>query len=130
MPARNGSESASWRRVWVWTAAKWKSAGQAILEKVLGLEAYRRAKLVHTYVSSKENEVDTRALICACLNQGKRVAVPVVMSGTKTLAHALIDGLDQLVVGPWGLAQPDPGRGHLVARRSADRLGRGAGPCL
>ena len=82
--------------------------GQAILEKVLGLEAYRRAKLVHTYVSSKENEVDTRALICTCLKQGKRVAVPVVMSGTKTLAHALIDGLDQLVVGPWGLAQPDP----------------------
>lgn len=82
--------------------------GQAILEKVLGLEAYRRAKLVHTYVSSKENEVDTRALIGACLNQGKRVAVPVVMPGTKMLAHALIDGLDQLVVGPWGLAQPDP----------------------
>ena len=82
--------------------------GQAILEKVLGLEAYQRAKLVHTYVSSKENEVDTRALIGACLKQGKRVAVPVVMPGTRTLAHALIDGLDQLVVGPWGLAQPDP----------------------
>ena len=85
-----------------------KVSGQAILEKVLGLEAYRRAKLVHTYVSSKENEVDTRALICTCLAQGKRVAVPVVMSGTKTLAHALINGLDQLVVGPWELAQPDP----------------------
>ena len=85
-----------------------KASGQAILERILGLEAYRRAKLVHTYVSSKENEVDTRALICTCLKQGKRVAVPVVMSGTKTLAHALIDGLDQLVVGPWGLAQPDP----------------------
>lgn len=83
-------------------------SGQAILEKVLGLEAYCRAKLVHTYVSSKENEVDTRALICTCLEQGKCVAVPVVMPGTKALAHALIDGLDQLVVGPWGLAQPDP----------------------
>ena len=83
-------------------------SGQAILERVLSLEAYRRAKLVHTYVSSKENEIDTRALIGTCLAQGKRVAVPVVMSGTKTLAHALIDGLDQLVVGPWGLAQPDP----------------------
>lgn len=82
--------------------------GQAILEKVLGLEAYRRAKLVHTYVSSKENEVDTRALICTCLKQGKRVAVPAVIPGTKTLVHALIDGLDQLIVGPWGLAQPDP----------------------
>ena len=83
-------------------------SGQAILKRVLGLEAYRRAKLVHTYVSSKENEVDTRTLICTCLAQDKRVAVPVVMPGTKTLAHALIDGLDQLVVGPWGLAQPDP----------------------
>ena len=83
-------------------------SGQAILKRVLELEAYRRAKLVHTYVSSKENEVDTRALIGACLAQGKRVAVPVVIPGTKTLAHALIDGLDQLVVGPWGLAQPDP----------------------
>ena len=83
-------------------------SGQAILEQVLGLEAYRRAKLVHTYVSSKENEVDTRALICTCLKHGKRVAVPMVMPGTKTLAHALIDGLDQLIVGPWGLAQPDP----------------------
>ena len=85
-----------------------KVSGQAILEQVLGLEAYRRAKLVHTYVSSKENEVDTRTLIGACLAHGRRVAVPVVMPGTKTLAHALIDGLDQLVVGPWGLAQPDP----------------------
>ncbi len=81
---------------------------RAILEKVLGLEVYRRAEFVHTYVSSKENEVDTRALIGTCLAQGKRVAVPVVMPGTRTMAHALIDGLDQLVVGPWGLAQPDP----------------------
>ena len=85
-----------------------KASGQAILEQVLGLEAYRRAKLVHTYVSSKKNEVDTHALIGACLAHGKRVAVPVVMPGTKTLAHALIDSLDQLVVGPWGLVQPDP----------------------
>ena len=83
-------------------------SGQAILEQILGLEAYRRAKLVHTYVSSKKNEVDTRALICTCLAHGKRVAVPVVMPGTKTLAHALINGLDQLIVGPYGLAQPDP----------------------
>lgn len=85
-----------------------EAGGQAILAKVLALEAYRRAELVHSYVSSKENEVDTRALIGTCLAQGKRVAVPVVMPGTKTLSHALIDSLDQLVVGPWGLAQPDP----------------------
>lgn len=116
--------------------------GQAILEKVLGLEAYRRAKLVHTYVSSKENEVDTRALIGTCLAQGKRVAVPVVMPSAKTMGHALIDGLDQLVVGPWGLAQPDPAAARwlpakaridlvvvpgLAFDRRGHRIGRGGG---
>lgn len=84
-----------------------EASSQAILEKVLGLAAFRRAELVHAYVSSKENEVDTRALIGTCLAQGKRVAVPVVIPRAKTLAHALIDGLNQLAVGPWGLAQPD-----------------------
>lgn len=116
--------------------------GQAILEKVLGLEAYRRAKLVHTYVSSKENEVDTRALIGTCLAQGKRVAVPVVMPSAKTMGHALIDDLDQLVVGPWGLAQPDPAAARwlpakaridlvvvpgLAFDRRGHRIGRGGG---
>ena len=116
--------------------------GQAILEKVLGLEAYRRAKLVHTYVSSKENEVNTRALIGTCLAQGKRVAVPVVMPSAKTMGHALIDGLDQLVVGPWGLAQPDPAAARwlpakaridlvvvpgLAFDRRGQRIGRGGG---
>lgn len=116
--------------------------GQAILEKVLGLEAYCRAKLVHTYVSCKENEVDTRALIGTCLAQGKRVAVPVVMPSAKTMGHALIDGLDQLVVGPWGLAQPDPAAARwlpakaridlvvvpgLAFDRRGQRIGRGGG---
>lgn len=119
-----------------------EAGGQAILEKVLGLEAYRRAKLVHTYVSSKENEVDTRALIGTCLAQGKRVAVPVVMPSAKTMGHALIDGLDQLVVGPWGLAQPDPAAARwlpakaridlvvvpgLAFDRRGHRIGRGGG---
>ena len=122
--------------------ARVEVGGQAILEKVLGLEAYRRAKLVHTYVSSKENEVDTRALIGTCLAQGKRVVVPVVMPSAKTMGHALIDGLDQLVVGPWGLAQPDPAAARwlpakaridlvvvpgLAFDRRGHRIGRGGG---
>lgn len=122
--------------------AQVEGGGQAILEKVLRLEAYRRAKLVHTYVSSKKNEVDTRALIRTCLAQGKRVAVPVVTPSAKTMAHALIDGLDQLVAGPWGLAQPDPAAARwlpakpqpdlvvvpgLAFDRRGQRIGRGGG---
>ena len=82
--------------------------GQAILERVLGLEAYRQATLIHTYISSKENEIDTRGLIEISLEQGKRVVVPVLERGNKTMAHALIESLDGLVAGPWGLVQPDP----------------------
>ena len=89
--------------------------GQAIMERVLGLEQYRRAELIHTYISSKENEVDTRELIHISLEQGKRVAVPVVEQGKKTMAHAEIESLDELVDGPLGLAQPDPTRVDWLA---------------
>ena len=90
---------------------------QAILERVLGLEAYRRAMLIHAYISSRENEVDTRALIDISLEQGKRVAVPVLEQGKKTMAHALIESLDGLVDGPWGLAQPDPAKATLLEKQ-------------
>ena len=82
--------------------------GQAILERVLGLEEYRRAEVIHTYVSSKENEVDTRELIHISLEQDKRVVVPVVELGKQTMGHAVIESLDELVDGPLGLVQADP----------------------
>ena len=91
---------------------------QAILERVLGLEEYRRAALVHIYISSKENEVDTRELIGISLEQGKRVAVPVLEQGKKTMAHALIESLDGLVAGPWGLVQPDPAKAVLLEKEA------------
>ena len=84
--------------------------GQAILERVLGLEEYRGAEVIHTYVSSKENEVDTRELIHISLEQGKRVVVPVVEQGKQTMGHAVIESLDELVDGPLGLVQADPAK--------------------
>ena len=90
---------------------------QAILERVLGLEAYRRATLIHAYISSRENEVDTRELIDISLEQGKRVAVPVLEQGKKTMAHALIESLDVLVDGPWGLVQPDLAKATLLEKQ-------------
>ena len=90
---------------------------QAILERLLGLEAYRRATLIHAYISSGENEVDTRELIDISLEQGKRVAVPVLEKGKKTMAHALIESLDGLVDGPMGLVQPDPAKATLLEKQ-------------
>ena len=83
-------------------------SGQAILKRVLGLEAYRRAKLVHTYV----------------LQQGKRGGYPHVAlhlpsakqaggragsdAGHEDAGPRADQRPRQLVGGPWGLAQPDP----------------------
>ena len=92
--------------------------GQAILERVLGLRQYRQASLIHSYISSKENEVDTRELIEISLEQGKRVVVPVLEQGKKTMAHALIESLNELVAGPWGLVQPDPAKANWLEEQA------------
>jgi len=81
-------------------------SGRAILQGLAKLEEYARAGLVHTYVSSKDNEVDTLALIRLSLEGRKRVAVPVVRPGTRTLGHAEIRDLGQLQPGRWGLSEP------------------------
>ena len=81
---------------------------QAILERVLGLAEYQQAAVIHTYVSSKENEVDTRELIHISLEQDKRVVVPVVEQGEETMRHAVLGEMEELVNGPMGLVQPDP----------------------
>lgn len=90
------------------------TGSRAIVERVCGLEEYLRARLVHTYVSSKENEVDTWGLIQRCLEEGRRIAVPVVQRNSRRLRHAEIESLDQLEPGFWGLYEPRPDHGVWV----------------
>lgn len=51
------------------------SADQAILKRILGMESYRQANVLFTYVSM-EGEVDTREVMLRALADGKQVAVP------------------------------------------------------
>lgn len=85
-------------------------ASRAIQQQVMALPEYACARLVHTYVASKDNEVDTRLLIAQSLARGRRVAVPVIVSGTRRLRHAEIRALDQLQPDLWGLFSPRPGQ--------------------
>jgi len=86
------------------------AASREIRQRVLALEEYLQARLVHTYVSSIANEVDTCELIQRCLEQDKRVVVPVVRRGTRVLAHVEIEGLEQLKPDAWGILSPVSGR--------------------
>lgn len=81
-------------------------ASRAILQRLARREEYAGAGLVHTYVSSKDHEVDTLGLIRLSLERHKRVAVPVVCPGTRILRHAQIQELEQLQPGRWGLFEP------------------------
>lgn len=118
------------------------AASAAIAEHLQQLEIYQRACLLHTYVASVDHEVDTIWLIRQRLCRGQEVVVPVVQPGTRILRHALIQDLDQLVPGRWGLLEPAAGHSGwledlarielvvvpgLAFDRRGNRLGLGGG---
>ena len=90
------------------TPAQVAAASTAMADGLQQLEVYQRARLLHIYAASKDNEVETSGPIRQCLAGGKEVAVPVVRPGTRILKHALIQDLTQLQPGRWGLFEPTP----------------------
>ncbi|NUN69615.1 MAG: 5-formyltetrahydrofolate cyclo-ligase [Bacteroidetes bacterium] len=79
---------------------------QLIMEELLTLPEFFRADVVHTYVSSKNNEVDTHDLIRLLLKQRKRVVVPISDAATKTMQHSELQSLSELVGGAYGILEP------------------------
>lgn len=78
-----------------------------ILDKLTKLPEYQNAGLVLTYVSTAI-EVDTRALIGRALADGKRVAVPRCTPGRIDMKFYLIESMDDLSSGAFGVLEPDP----------------------
>lgn len=124
------------------TPAQVAASSAAMAKRLLQFQPYLGARLLHTYVASVDNEVDTAGLIRQSLARGQEVAVPVVQPGTRVLRHALIQDLGQLQPGRWGLLEPaaghpcwleDLGRIDLVVvpglafDRRGNRLGLGGG---
>lgn len=83
-----------------------KRRSQLIVEELLTLPEFFRADVVHTYISSKNNEVDTHELIRLLLKQRKKVVVPISDKATKTMRHSELHSLSELVGGPYGILEP------------------------
>lgn len=110
-----------------------------IVEELLSIPDFFRADVVHTYISSKNNEVDTHDLIRLLLKQKKRVVVPISDKATKTMKHSELLSLSELVGGAYGILEPRMYRPVPVADlqvvvvpalavdRKGHRLGFGAG---
>lgn len=77
----------------------------AITAKVLADPAFRQARTVFCYCST-EQEIDTRAILCEALAQGKRVSVPRTRGEGKMDACA-ITSLKQLRPAVYGIEEPD-----------------------
>ncbi len=84
-----------------------------MLDVLCGLKQYKQCKIVFAYVS-KDIEVDTHALIGRALKDGKRVAVPRCVPGTRDMEFYWIGGLSELKSGAFGVLEPVPGRHELV----------------
>ena len=81
---------------------------RAIMHNFLTLPELGQLATLFIYANFR-SEVETFELIARCLNQGKRVAVPLVEASTHSMLPLLIkDPENDLVPGYYGIPEPDP----------------------
>ncbi|MCI8553570.1 MAG: 5-formyltetrahydrofolate cyclo-ligase [Clostridiales bacterium] len=85
----------------------------AIARRVLSLWQYRRCDTLLTYVST-DIEVDTRRIMERALADGKRVAVPRCVPGTRRMEFYLIRSAGDLEPGTFGVLEPRPDSRFLL----------------
>lgn len=95
------------------TEARKSQADRRIAARLRALASYRRAKTILTYVSTPI-EVGTHEIIARALSDGKRVAVPRCVAGTREMHFYYINGLDELSPRTFGVLEPDDDPERLV----------------
>ena len=84
-----------------------------ICRKLVSTDAYKRCKRLLTYVST-EIEVDTMQLIYTALADGKTVAVPRCIDGTRNMDFFIITSDGQLEARTFGVLEPDPEKCEML----------------
>jgi len=111
-----------------------------IQNKFLNMWQYREADVILIYVATAI-EVETRLIIETALKDGKKVAVPRCVDGTREMEFYFIDGYERLEKHTFGVLEPKPDECEkledfsagvcvvpaLVFDRQGCRLGYGGG---
>lgn len=90
-------------------AAEKAASDAAIAQQLLQSTPYREARLLLAYHSLPQ-EIDTDCIIRSAWEQGKTVAVPLCDPQTHGMVFYRIASPDDLHVGSYGIAEPDPRR--------------------
>ena len=93
-----------------------KRMDEAITDTFLRGTSYTRSDVILTYVSTNI-EVSTERIILTALNDGKRVACPRCVDGTREMEFYYIESLDELKPRTFGVREPDADRGRLYDGR-------------
>lgn len=76
-----------------------------IFSRLTSTKAYKECGVLLTYVST-DIEVDTRKLIRTALSEGKIVAVPKCIDGTRNMKFYIIHSFDDLEVATFSVLEP------------------------
>jgi 5-formyltetrahydrofolate cyclo-ligase len=82
--------------------------GEAILNRILAMDVFRRSQTVMAY-SSIGSEIDTMPLSLAVLGRGKTLLLPKVNPDAGALEAYEVKNIESdLRAGVWGIREPDP----------------------
>lgn len=95
---------------------------QKIFSKIIDLDEYKISKVLHTYVSSKDNEVLTDQLIRYSLRKRKRVIVPIVDGVKRMLLHSELHSLKELKRSTFDILEPSRKYWRLVNIDTVDLI--------
>lgn len=121
------------------TPGEYGALSEAVAARIWTLPEFASARHVMTYVSSKDNEVDTKPMIRRMLDEGRLVWAPAMRPGRR-MAWLPLRSLDELAESSFQILEPQP-RGSdpappdtaavltpgLAFSRNCGRIGYGAG---
>ncbi len=99
---------------------KREKENQEIFSDFLELNEYKNAKSVFIYVSYGD-EVETLSIIEKILADGKRVSVPICHKESHHMSAVLIDSLNCLKKGVYGILEPDA-NGIILEKEDIDLI--------
>ena len=94
--------------------AERRAWSKRIEDRLAGLDVWRDAAVVHTYVGAVPGEVATRGIVARALREGKTVVCPRVRWKPRGLDSFAVGSLGELTESSRGLWEPDPRRAAPV----------------